>query len=248
MAEPVLEAIARSYRGGCGVPRRGRDGCPGRAGGAGAGRRRLARRTARRRRHRGDGACRVPARPACGPARRRAGRRLRRPRPRHRGGGGGGRRSGGEPIWVPGDARWRESRCVRPPAALRRRRTQPGGRPAEEVTNDDRVSAPRALRTLPRRHRVPRGGRPRRAGGAGRAGVRFNGPGEVRLAANSEETTYVVFPPAPNASVPDGALDGVAGGAQRGVDWDVISPGDGVRRRAQPAPWWSGLHGGIAES
>ena len=74
-------------------------------------------------------------------------------------------------------------------------------------------------------------------------GVHFNGPGEVRLAANSEETTYVVFPPAPNASVPDGALDGVAGGAQRGVDWDVVSPGDGVRRRAQPAPWWSGLHG-----
>ncbi len=43
-------------------------------------------------------------------------------------------------------------------------------------------------------------------------GVHFNGPGELRLAANSGETTYVVFPPAPNASVPDGALDGVAGG------------------------------------
>ena len=43
-------------------------------------------------------------------------------------------------------------------------------------------------------------------------GVHFDGPGEVRLAANSEETTYVVFPPDPNAAVPDGALDGVAGG------------------------------------
>ena len=43
-------------------------------------------------------------------------------------------------------------------------------------------------------------------------GVHFDGPGAVRLAANSEETTYVVFPPAPNAAVPDDALGGVAGG------------------------------------
>ena len=43
-------------------------------------------------------------------------------------------------------------------------------------------------------------------------GVHFDGPGEVRLAANSAKTTYVVFPPAPNAAVPDGALDGVVGG------------------------------------
>ena len=43
-------------------------------------------------------------------------------------------------------------------------------------------------------------------------GFRLDGPEEVRLAANSEETTYVVFPPPPNAAMPDGALDGVAGG------------------------------------
>ena len=43
-------------------------------------------------------------------------------------------------------------------------------------------------------------------------GVRIDRPGEVRLAANSAETTYLVFPPDPNAAVPDGALDGVAGG------------------------------------
>ena len=75
-------------------------------------------------------------------------------------------------------------------------------------------------------------------------GVHFDGPGEVRLAANSEETTYVVFPPDPNASVPDGALDGVAGGARRGVDWDVVLPGDGIRRAAQPS-LLSGFYGGI---
>ena len=43
-------------------------------------------------------------------------------------------------------------------------------------------------------------------------GVRIDGPGEVRLAANTEDTVHVVFPPDPNAAVPDGALDGVAGG------------------------------------
>ena len=55
-------------------------------------------------------------------------------------------------------------------------------------------------------------------------GVRFDGPGEVRLAANSEETTYVVFPPDPNAAVPDGALDGVAGGRRLGgpIDWSAL--------------------------
>ena len=43
-------------------------------------------------------------------------------------------------------------------------------------------------------------------------GVRLDGPGEVRLAVDTGDTTHVVFPPDPNASVPDGALDGVAGG------------------------------------
>ena len=45
-------------------------------------------------------------------------------------------------------------------------------------------------------------------------GVRIGGPGEVRLAANTEDTVHVVFPPDPNAAVPDGALDGVAGGVR----------------------------------
>ena len=73
-------------------------------------------------------------------------------------------------------------------------------------------------------------------------GVRFNRPGEVRLAANTGETTYVVFPPDPNAVLPDGALDGVAGG----VDWEAILPGasDGIRRPARPAPS-SGLYGSL---
>ena len=71
-------------------------------------------------------------------------------------------------------------------------------------------------------------------------GVHFDGPGEVRLAANTGETTYVVFPPDPNAVLPDGALDGVAGG----VDWEAILPGDGVRRPARPAPS-SGLYGSL---
>ena len=55
-------------------------------------------------------------------------------------------------------------------------------------------------------------------------GVRFDGPGEVRLAANTEETTYVVFPPDPNAAVPDGALDGIAGGRRLGgpIDWSAL--------------------------
>ena len=43
-------------------------------------------------------------------------------------------------------------------------------------------------------------------------GYRLDGPGEVRLAVDTGDTTHVVFPPDPNASVPDGALDGVAGG------------------------------------
>ena len=50
-------------------------------------------------------------------------------------------------------------------------------------------------------------------------GVHFDGPGEVRLAANTEETTHVVFPPDPNSVLPDGALDGVAGG------WGSWNPG-----------------------
>ena len=56
-------------------------------------------------------------------------------------------------------------------------------------------------------------------------GVHFDGPGEVRLAANSEETTYVVFPPDPNAAVPDGALDGVAGGRSYPMHPDPASLG-----------------------
>ena len=43
-------------------------------------------------------------------------------------------------------------------------------------------------------------------------GVHFDGPGEVRLAADTEDTMYLVFPPDPNAAVPDDALDSVAGG------------------------------------
>ena len=43
-------------------------------------------------------------------------------------------------------------------------------------------------------------------------GVHFDGPGEVRLAADTGDTVHVVFPPDPNAAVPDGVLDGVAGG------------------------------------
>ena len=42
--------------------------------------------------------------------------------------------------------------------------------------------------------------------------VHFDGPGEVRLAADTEDTMHIVFPPNPNASIPDDALDGVAGG------------------------------------
>ena len=55
-------------------------------------------------------------------------------------------------------------------------------------------------------------------------GVHFDGPGEVRLAANSEETTYVVFPPDPNAAVPDDALGGVAGGRRvfGPIDWAAL--------------------------
>ena len=68
-------------------------------------------------------------------------------------------------------------------------------------------------------------------------GVHFDGPGEVRLAANSEETTYVVFPPAPNASVPDDALDGVAGG--RGF---VMHPYDAAALGI-PAPSYRGSFG-----
>ena len=57
-------------------------------------------------------------------------------------------------------------------------------------------------------------------------GVHFDGPGEVRLAANSEETTYVVFPPDPNAAVPDDALGGVAGGrGYLGHPFDAASLG-----------------------
>ena len=43
-------------------------------------------------------------------------------------------------------------------------------------------------------------------------GVHIGGPGEVRLAADTGDVVHVVFPPDPNAAVPDGALDGVAGG------------------------------------
>ena len=56
-------------------------------------------------------------------------------------------------------------------------------------------------------------------------GFRLDGPGEVRIAANSAETTYVVFPPPPNAAMPDGALAGVAGGWGRytlGTDIDGV--------------------------
>ena len=56
-------------------------------------------------------------------------------------------------------------------------------------------------------------------------GVHFDGPGEVRLAADTGDTVHIVFPPDPNASVPDDALDGVAGGrvisseAAAAMDW-----------------------------
>ena len=45
-------------------------------------------------------------------------------------------------------------------------------------------------------------------------GVHIGGPGEVRLAADTGDVVHVVFPPDPNAAVPDGALDGVAGGVR----------------------------------
>ena len=66
-----------------------------------------------------------------------------------------------------------------------------------------------------------------RAALAGR-GLHFDGPGELRLAANSGETTYVVFPPDPNAALPDGALDGVAGGWG---SWNPGGPADAGWRR-----------------
>ena len=66
-----------------------------------------------------------------------------------------------------------------------------------------------------------------RAALAGR-GLHFDGPGELRLAANSGETTYVVFPPDPNAALPDGALDGVAGGWG---SWNPGGPADAAWRR-----------------
>lgn len=36
--------------------------------------------------------------------------------------------------------------------------------------------------------------------------------GELRVAVDTGETVHVVFPPDPHAVLPDGALDGVAGG------------------------------------
>ena len=43
-------------------------------------------------------------------------------------------------------------------------------------------------------------------------GLEINGPAEVSVAANTEDTVHVVFPPDPNMSLPDGALDAVSGG------------------------------------
>ena len=48
-------------------------------------------------------------------------------------------------------------------------------------------------------------------------GFHIDGPGEVRFAVDTEDTTHIVFPPDPNAAIPDDALDGVAGGV--GVSW-----------------------------
>ena len=56
-------------------------------------------------------------------------------------------------------------------------------------------------------------------------GFHIDGPGEVRLAVNTEDTTHIVFPPDPNAVIPDDALDVVSGG------WGSYSHGlthDGV--------------------
>ena len=49
--------------------------------------------------------------------------------------------------------------------------------------------------------------------------VHFDGPGEVRLAADTEDTTHIVFPPNPNAAIADDALDGVAGGLAVGYGY-----------------------------
>ena len=43
-------------------------------------------------------------------------------------------------------------------------------------------------------------------------GVHIDGPGEVRLAVDTGDTTHIVFPSDPNAAIPSDALDGVAGG------------------------------------
>lgn len=43
-------------------------------------------------------------------------------------------------------------------------------------------------------------------------GLEIEGPFEVQVAVDTEDTRHMVFPPDPNAALDDGALDGVAGG------------------------------------
>ena len=50
-------------------------------------------------------------------------------------------------------------------------------------------------------------------------GLEIDSPAEVRVAADTEDTVHFVFPPDPNVALPDGAFDGVAGGASGVQTW-----------------------------
>ena len=43
-------------------------------------------------------------------------------------------------------------------------------------------------------------------------GLDVDGPYDVQVAVNTDDTMHIVFPPDPNSDLDDGALDGVAGG------------------------------------
>ena len=44
-------------------------------------------------------------------------------------------------------------------------------------------------------------------------GLEIDGPADVRVVADTEDTVHFVFPSDPDAALPESALDGVAGGA-----------------------------------
>ncbi len=48
--------------------------------------------------------------------------------------------------------------------------------------------------------------------------------GEVRVAVNAPGVVHVVFPPAPDGALPDGAMEGVVGGVSGRRDYGVYAP------------------------